>query len=86
MNEALMPTPYMNKVPIIFEHQGREYKGSFDGVQGSGTSKMWHLMVDNFYRGRLRFTDRGWVSDTTPKNPAMAELSTFFGDHVTGAT
>jgi hypothetical protein len=40
-------------------------------------------MIDNFYYCRLRFTDTGWVFDTTPKNESMAELASFFGEYIT---
>ena len=73
----------MNKIPILFDHEGQAFKGSFDEVQGSGTSKTWHLMINNFYLGKLRLIDSGWVFDPTPQNESMAELANFFGDHVT---
>jgi hypothetical protein len=73
----------MDEIPITFEHEGKEYTGSFDEVQGAGTSKVWYLMIDNYYKGRLRMTDRGWVFDPTPKTQSMAELANFFGDYIT---
>ena len=67
----------IEEVPIKFEHEGRQYKGSFSEVSGGG-AKTWHLMVDNYYNGRLRHTDTGWVFDPTPKTESMAELADYF--------
>jgi len=72
----------MVKIPITFEHEGTAYKGSLEEVFGAG-AKIWHLMIDKFYWGRLRLTDRGWVFDPTAKDESMAALADFFGEYVT---
>ena len=42
----------MEKVPITFEHEGKQYTGTLDAVHGAGSNN-YHLMIDNFYKGRL---------------------------------
>lgn len=72
----------MQKIPIAFTHESKEYTGTFDEVQGAG-AKTWHLTIESYYSGRLRHTETGWVFDPTPKTQSMAELAEFFGEHVT---
>lgn len=72
----------MDPVLIAFDHQGKYYKGQFAPVMGAGGSSVFHLMIDNYYCGRLRYTDR-WVFDPTPKTGSFVELTEYFGDYVT---
>jgi len=68
----------LDKVPIKFEHDGKQYEGFFELVSGSGSSFIWHLMIDKFYCGRLSYTD-SWVYHGN----SFDELGDFFGDYIT---
>jgi hypothetical protein len=53
----------MNKIPVTFEHEGKEYSGTLKEVSGAGAAigSHWHLMVDNFYWGQLLYLKTGFV-------------------------
>jgi len=72
----------MDPVLITFDHQGKHYKGQLVPVMGAGSSNEFHLMIDNYYCGRLRYSDR-WVFDPTPKTDSFVELTEYFGEYVT---
>lgn len=72
----------MDKIPITFEYEGKEYKGTLDQVAGAA-GKTWHLMIDNFYWGKLRLNDNGWFFDATPKNESMTSMAYYFGEYIT---
>ena len=44
----------MDKVAITFAHEGQQYSGTLDSVQGSGATQIWHLMIGKCYWGQLR--------------------------------
>ncbi|MBC7826889.1 MAG: hypothetical protein H7122_04025 [Chitinophagaceae bacterium] len=67
----------MQRIPIIFEHKGKQYSGILLPVQGVGHSSVWHLMINNYYFGSLRYTDR-WIFDSNK----MPEIADFLGDYV----
>ena len=72
----------MENIPVSFECEGKAYNGFLSAVCGAGT-QVYHLMVDNFYNGRLRLTDRyGWVFDSTPKTESFKGLTDYFSDVV----
>lgn len=73
----------MNGIPITFEFEGKTYSGFFQSVMGAGSSAMFHLMIDNFYFGRLRFSDftNDWVFDGN--KPGMEKMAAEFGYWVT---
>lgn len=71
----------MQKVPITFDHAGKQFTGTFDPVHGAG-GNVFHLTIDNYYCGRLRYADK-WVFDPTPKSEGFNELADYFGDYVT---
>ena len=52
-------------VTITFTFNGREYKGELSQVQGAGDTGVYHLMIDHYYKGRLRLSayDNRWVFD-----------------------
>jgi hypothetical protein len=52
-------------VPITFTHIGKEYTGELSKVQGAGSTAVYHLMIDHYYKGRLRLSafDNRWVFD-----------------------
>lgn len=69
----------MQTIPITFEHKGNRYTGYFQSVAGAGSSQIFHLMIDNYYYGRLRTSDRGWVFDS---NSGMEDMAQLFGEHI----
>jgi len=38
---------------ITFTFNGKEYTGDLSKVQGAGDCSVYHLMIDNYYKGRL---------------------------------
>jgi hypothetical protein len=52
----------MDKISVTFKLDGKEYSGTLDHVAGAGNS-VWHLMVDEFYWGRLRLSNGQWFFD-----------------------
>ena len=68
----------MQKVPISFEYKNKLYQRTLQQVFGAG-AKVWHLMIDNYYRGSLSYTNK-WVFHN-PKDE-MKELAEYFGEHV----
>jgi hypothetical protein len=72
----------MNQIPVTFQFSGKQYSGSLDQVSGSGDVAIFHLMVDRYYWGRLRFTDQ-WVFDATPSTQELVNEAEFFGLVVT---
>lgn len=55
----------MQSVPVTFTHNGKQYSGTLTQVQGAGQTGVWHLMIGNYYKGRLRVSafDNKWVFD-----------------------
>lgn len=49
----------MPQIPVEFEHEGKNYVGTLDEVPGMG-QKIWHLMIDDYYKGCLLHTDQGF--------------------------
>ena len=72
----------MDKVPIIFEHKGKQYSGEFCKVAGGGSSSLFHLSVDNYHWGQLFYTQWGWQFYSN-SDPELNELSEFFGGYIT---
>lgn len=68
----------MERIPVTFEHKGKQYTGVLSAVAGVGHSSAWHLLIENRYYGCLMLTDRGWIFHSE----WMPELGDFFGDHV----
>ena len=52
----------MNKIPVTITYEGKSYTGSLDEVAGAGAST-WHLMIENYYWGRLRKVGDEWMFD-----------------------
>lgn len=65
----------MNKIPVIFPHNGKEMKGYLHAVAGAGGG-VWHLMVDNYYWGRLRQVGDSWAFDISKEE--VAHLVDYF--------
>lgn len=75
----------MDYVPITFDFEGKQYSGFFTQVSGAGSTAMFHLTVDGFYYGRLRYSEfsHNWCFDATPENEGMKKISDEFGDYIT---
>lgn len=69
----------MERIPITFNHKGKQYSGFLCPVAGVGHPCVWHLMINNRYYGNLRSTDRGWIFDSEK----MPEIGDFLGDYIT---
>lgn len=57
----------------------------YNVLLGRGSKSVYHLSVNSFYWGRLRwseFVGQGWVFDPTPKTQDLVSLAEFFGDLV----
>ncbi len=65
----------MKKIPVSFQLNGEQYAGTLEEVAGAGGG-VWHLMVDNFYWGRLRRVDDQWYFDES--NRQVGELKDHF--------
>lgn len=52
----------MDKIPVEFDFEGRKVKGTLDATAGAG-GNVWHLMVENYYWGRLRKAGDAWYFD-----------------------
>jgi hypothetical protein len=50
---------------ITFTYKGEQYTGELSQVQGAAGTGVYHLMIDNYYRGCLRLSafDNCWVFD-----------------------
>ncbi len=71
----------MQQIPITFNYQGQLYRGSLSPVSGSAAhGSLWHLMINNFYRGQLLNTDNGWVFHS--QTAVFKELEDYFGDYI----
>ena len=65
-------------VPICFDYKGKNYKGYFIAVSGSGAN-VWHLMIDNYYRGNLQYTEKsGWQY----YGNSFGDMAEFFADYI----
>jgi hypothetical protein len=55
----------MRAIPVTFEHNGKQYSGVLSQVQGAGETGVYHLTVNKYYKGRLRFSSftNSWVFD-----------------------
>ena len=63
----------MERIPITFEHKGKQYSGLLMPVTGIGETH-GSLLIDNYYIGNLRYTDR-WIFDSN----TMPEIADFLG-------
>lgn len=69
----------MIKIPISFEHKGKEYKGYF--TSDGGRKKIFHLYIDGSYYGQLKPYNDEWMFETSKQG--MDGLAKYFGDHIT---
>jgi hypothetical protein len=73
----------MDPIPISFKHNGIKYTDCyFTKVVRANDTAIWHLHDnDNYYLGRLRFTDQ-WIFDANQRKTGIEQLAEFFGDFV----
>lgn len=64
------------EIPVTFNHKAKDYSGHFTQIQGAGNSAVYHLMVDSYYKGRLRYSEftKGWMFDSN----SMPEMAGYF--------
>lgn len=72
----------MQSIDIAFEHEGLGYSGQFTKVSGSGSTSTFHLMINGYYYGRLRYSPNGWIFDGNAKGDMFAGLAEFFGNYI----
>lgn len=56
---------FLGGIPVQFKHNDKQHFGLFSQVQGGGGTAVYHLIIDRYYRGRLRLSayDNKWVFD-----------------------
>lgn len=54
----------MDQIPITFTHNNKQYSGILSEVMGAGSTEVWHLMIDDYYYGRLRIANGKFVFDS----------------------
>jgi hypothetical protein len=64
------------KIPITFTHNGVTYTGTLDPVFGAGANT-WHIMINSYYRGRLRLVEGDWFCDGD-----FSDLAEYFGQYL----
>jgi len=69
---------YREKIPIKFEYQSKFYDGHLQPVSGSGYQSVWHVILNNYYHGELRYTDR-WIYTGN----SMEDLGDYFANYIT---
>jgi hypothetical protein len=78
MLEYIFKYSNKNKQQVIFSLKGKDRLGFLEPITGS-SEECWHLMVDNFYWGRLRNVTGKWVFDPTPKTEELKDMADYFG-------
>ena len=71
----------MEHIPVEFEAKGKQYSGYLIRVSGAAETAMFHLMIDNYYYGRLRFSSftNAWEFDTNAGSQGWENLLEYFG-------
>jgi hypothetical protein len=66
----------LERIPVTFEHEGRNYTGYLTSVSGAASNTHFHLMIDHYYKGQLFYTPLyGWQMDGE-----FQELKDYFVD------
>ena len=75
----------MERIPVNFDFNGKQYSGYLSQVTGTGETGMFHLSIDNYYYGQLRYSSfiNGWVFDTNKGSEGWEKLAEYFGYVVT---
>jgi hypothetical protein len=68
----------MYGIPVSFDYKEKHYEGKLTSVHGAVVN-VWHLMINNYYYGRLMYTDK-WVSHSTSNE--MRDLADLLSDTV----
>ena len=73
----------MDPIPINFKHNGVTYKDCyFTKINRGNENSFWHLYDnDNYYLGKLRFTER-WTFDADKRSTGIDQLAEYFGEFV----
>ena len=73
----------MDPIPITFKHNGVTYKDCyFTKIVRASETSFWHLYdCDNYFLGRLQFTDQ-WTFDVNRKSTGIDKLAEYFGEFV----
>ena len=61
----------------MFTYRNSEFKGELSIVQGAGNTGLYHLMIDQYYKGRLRVSA---FDDSLVFDGEFADLAEGFGD------
>ena len=69
-------------IPVTMNYNDQQYDGILTKVAGSGNTSTFHLMIDNYYYGRLRYSEfqKRWVFD---RNNKETDIGYLFPKHVT---
>jgi hypothetical protein len=70
-----------DEIQVSFDFKGKHYDGHLSAVHGGGVHH-YHLMIENYYYGRLRFLEGEWVFDTNRGSAGWETLADFFGNAV----
>lgn len=72
----------MENIPITIEMNGQVINGHLSKVSGSANASLWHLMIDDYFRGQLFRTENyGWQFYGNGKDE-FKDLSELFGNYV----
>ena len=73
----------MDPIPINFKHNGVTYSNCyFTKIVRAPETSFCHLYdSDNYYLGKLKFTDQ-WTFDADKRSTGIDKLAEFFGDFV----
>jgi len=66
---------------VSFQFKGKQYNGILSPVHGGG-AHVYHLMINKFYYGRLRYVKNEWVFDTNDESKGWESLADLFGDAI----
>lgn len=69
----------MDKIPVSFEHKGKTYSGRLTKVMGAGSSSVYHLEIEGFLNGRVRYVESldKWFFDPSGKVDFSEQLDYF---------
>ena len=78
---AASAIPYIcsMKISVLLTLLDRQFSGLLVKVSGAGDSSMFHLMIDNYYYGRLRYSqfEQRWVFDSNKKSDMVQPLGEY---------
>ena len=71
----------MVEIPTKFIFNGKQYCGFLNSV--SGTSQVFHMMIDYYYIGQLFYTDRWEFHGNKLDGHSTEELTDLLGNYLT---